>query len=365
MMSKSTTSKAFVLDQQASTASSSNQSQEPAQGKGKGKCRSHNRWSQSAPQNGQFSQKGKGEGGKASQLEYPPDKFKARITCKFCGKPNHCESECWTKEKVERKQKAEAKSNQQGRMPQAERSQTSQNPKMTDDSNQKKRKIAEINFLKAFYLDTTILGQKLDSIIDTGASISAVSSKFTRTSHINPTEAQAIRVGNGDLMHSLGTTEVEVHIGPSLKLLQKCHVLETNAFDCVLGLDFLESQPVNGLLLKPARLIVQNQEFPLREEGARSRVFRIFPCEDYKLKSEIRASALEKLGVLPSSIDVDLFASEKNKQEPLFCSKGNSCWSYHWGRLTKNPSDYLWTNPLSQNWPEQSPKLHWRRLELS
>ena len=90
---------------------------------------------------------------------------------------------------------------------------------------------------------------------------------------------------------------------------------------------------------------MQNQEFPLREEGARSRVFRNFPCEDYKLKSDIRASALEKLGVLPSSIDVDLFASAKNKQEPLFCSKGNSCWSYHWGRLTKHPADYLWANP--------------------
>lgn len=259
MMSKPTTSKAFVLDQPASTATSST-AQEPAQGKGQGKGRSHNRGSQSAPHNAQFSQKGKGKGGKGSQSERPPNKFMARITCKYCGKPNHCEDECWTKEKVERKQRAEAKKNQQGRMPQAERSQTTQNAKITDDSNQKKRKIAEINFLKAFYLDSTILGQKLDSIIDTGASISAVSSKFTRISQINPTEAQAIRVGNGDLIHSLGTTDVEVHIGPSLKLLQKCHVLDTNAFECVLGQDFLESQPVNGILLKPARLIVEDQE---------------------------------------------------------------------------------------------------------
>lgn len=54
---------------------------------------------------------------------------------------------------------------------------------------------------------------------------------------------------------------------------------------------------------------------------------------------------MEKFGVLPSSVDIDLFARAKNKQEPLFCSKVNSCWSYNWAKLPKHPADYLWANP--------------------
>ena len=69
-------------------------------------------------------------------------------------------------------------------------------------------------------------------------------------------------IGSGEIIQSLGTNQVEVQVG-NLKRLQKVHVVDTNAFDCVLGLDFLKGGHVNGILLHPARLIVNNQEFPL------------------------------------------------------------------------------------------------------
>ena len=97
-------------------------------------------------------------------------------------------------------------------------------------------------------------------------------------------------MGNGEVLQSLGSTEVAVLLGQDLRLLLRCQVVDTNAFDCVLGTDFLHSGPVNGLLLRPARLIVNNQEVPLREEAGSHHLHRLvrFPAEDYKLRSDLR-----------------------------------------------------------------------------
>ena len=233
------------------------------------------------------------------------DKFKARITCKFCGKTNHTEAECWSKEKAERK---------------AKKNDTQRNS-FADNSNPRKRKLGEISFLKAFYLDTKISGQRLDSIIDTGASISAVARRFTQGSPINHQEAIPICVGNGEIIYSLGTTNVEVNIGPALKLTQKCHVVDTMAFDCVLGLDFLNSQPVNGLLLKPPRLIVNNEEFALKEDtnpNPVSKLFRMFQTEDYKLRPDLRTEVLEKLGVSEKTWKLICLLDQKTTKSRCF-----------------------------------------------
>ena len=177
--------------------------------------------------------------------------------------------------------------------------------------------------MRTFLLDAQIQGQRLDSIIDTGATFSAVAKKFTRNAKVNPTDTMAIMVGNGEVLQSLGSTEVEVLLGLDLRLLQRCQVVDTNAFDCVLGTDFIHSGPVNGLLLRPARLIVNNQEVPLREESGAQHLHRMVrvPTEDYKLRSDLRFEALSKLGVSPSQLVVDLFASPKNTQESLFATR--------------------------------------------
>ena len=52
--------------------------------------------------------KGKGKG----TFYVRPPQFKAKIVCKFCKKTGHYESDCWTKEKVERQKKQEDKKKQ-------------------------------------------------------------------------------------------------------------------------------------------------------------------------------------------------------------------------------------------------------------
>ena len=104
---------------------------------------------------------------------------------------------------------------------------------------------------------------------------------------------------------------------------------------------------MNGLLLRPARLIVNNQEIPLREESGAQHLHRMVrvPTEGYKLRSDLRFEALSKLGVSPSQLVVDLVASPKNTQESLFCTKANSAWKYNWKSLLKSDVEVLWANP--------------------
>ena len=71
----------------------------------------------------------------------------------------------------------------------------------------------------------------MDAIIDTGASISAVSRRFLQGGKINSKDAIPIKVGSGEVIYSLGTTEVEVSIGVDTTLTQLRHVVEANAFD--------------------------------------------------------------------------------------------------------------------------------------
>ena len=60
-------------------------------------------------------------------------------------------------------------------------------------------------------------------------------------------------------------------------------VLDTTAFECVLGMDFLNHPLVNGLLLKPARLVVDNEPIPLLNT-----IFRIFNTKRHELSKDIK-----------------------------------------------------------------------------
>ena len=172
--------------------------------------------------------KGKGKGKRKCQQDVKPPQFKAKIVCKFCKKTGHYESDCWTKEKVERQKKNEDKK-KSGMT-------NSQNQKQDLEDPNKKRKFGEINLSRkiTWYLDSMVFGKRLDSIVDSGATVSAVASRHTMGAKINKADACYIKVGNGEVIHSEGTTDVEVKIG-DLRLLHTCQVLDTNAFDCILG----------------------------------------------------------------------------------------------------------------------------------
>jgi hypothetical protein len=55
-----------------------------------------------------------------STREMPPPRFRATVVCKFCKKKGHYEDECWTKEKVERKEKARQREKDKAKPPETE-----------------------------------------------------------------------------------------------------------------------------------------------------------------------------------------------------------------------------------------------------
>ena len=163
-------------------------------------------------------------------------------------------------------------------------------------------------------------------MIDTGATISAISSKFTHGCSIRKEKSIPIKVGNGQLLFSQGTTDVEVNLGQH-KFSQQVMVLDTKAFEEVLGMDFLHSSPmINGILFRPARLVVNNEEILLREEVGENvnRLLRLFKTESYQLIPQVRNQALNDLGIKNKQVKVDLFASPQSNSEDLFCTKKNS-----------------------------------------
>ena len=52
----------------------------------------------------------------------------------------------------------------------------------------------------------------------------------------------AIRVGHGTTIHSLGGVDVTVRLGDE-QVPQHCKMLDTDAFDIVIGTDFLRRSP--------------------------------------------------------------------------------------------------------------------------
>ena len=99
-----------------------------------------------------------------------------------------------------------------------------------------------------------------------------------------------VKVGNGQTIWSNGTVELPIKLG-SRTIRQTPLVLDTNAFQAVLGMDFLGRPLVNGLLLKPARLVVG-------EESLQNLIRRmvITDCsvvvnESYKLDAQLQTNA--------------------------------------------------------------------------
>ena len=185
----------------------------------------------------------------------------------------------------------------------------------------------------------------MKAIIDTGATCSAISSNFVRGKVIDCHDAIPVKVGNGEIIHALGSTTMDIEIG-NTRINQRMLVLDTDAFDCILGLDFMQHPEINGILMRPPRLMVNNQEVPLHQDCLANCVrILLFRTENYKLLPYIRNEVFSQLGINSLDVIVDLFASRENNQEALFCSKSNSAWSYDWGKLHKSDKDYLWANP--------------------
>lgn len=124
----------------------------------------------------------------------------------------------------------------------------------------------------------------------------------------------------------------------------------TNAFQAVLGTDFLTNPRVGGLLTQPppTRLLVDGEAFSVEPSSSSPqchRIYRMFKKESYALTTEIRNEVLQLLEVPKMNIRVDTFANHKNAQESLYMTRENSAWRYNWSKLTRKNEEILWANP--------------------
>ena len=322
------------------------------------------------PNSGKGKGKGLGKGkGKGGEKRDPVDsRFSATIQCSFCGKVGHYIDKCWKKQKEEKKgqrpnpgikniPKAPNPSN-----PQVPKS--AQNSQISDPGN-KKRKADAISVLsgnhKTYSFEAYVCGKKLVAFLDTGATVSAVSSTFVPSNLIKKSAAVPLIVGNGETVFSLGTATLNFNLGPR-SFQHPVQVLETDAFEALLGTDFMESnQHFGGLLVRPARLVIDGEEVPLTDSTSVFSLHKVLRLkvsdESYALIPELRKQVIARFDLSPSQIRVDCFANKANRQEALYCTKENSLWRYNFSRLRTKDSEVLWSNPPFSKMAEFVTKL--------
>ena len=319
-------------------------------GKGKGKGEGKGK--------GKGQGKGKGKGGKGLQ-DFHSDprgfqnKFGATIICKFCTKKGHYETNCWVKypEKKPRKPKTphggEAKPPTNG--PIANSSIPPEAMEREEESRPKRQRVCLFGGNRVWTLNAQVNGTNLKAIIDSGATISVISKKYVLDKALKREQSFPVQVANGETIFTLGTTVMSMKFD-DVFFEQKVQVMDTSAFDAVLGLDFLSGNPRCGGILTqppPEKLLFDGKLFPLKQarvDGMKVyRIFRAFKKESYTLVNEVKACALEKLDIRREEFVVDLFSNFVNAQEKRFCTRQNSSFFYNWTELSKH--GILWANP--------------------
>ena len=196
-------------------------------GKGKGKGK------------GQGRGKGKGKGmstqanSDPKPLEQP--KFSASIQCKWCGRKGHYDNKCWDKHPEQRPKNFKFK------VPKPHASSSSSTPmneSQNEPINSKKRK-ANVLLFQGVTMTTHafVNGKPLEAIIDTGATLSVVAKPFVAEACIDKSRVIPVEVGSGQTLFTLGETELVLSLGEKT-IRHKAQVLDTNAFEAVLGVDF-------------------------------------------------------------------------------------------------------------------------------
>ena len=89
-----------------------------------------------------------------------------------------------------------------------------------------------------FWVRIRLGGREYLGVLDTGATISIVAKKILPCGSLKNTMTTAAgRMGDGHVVHSCGDCEVEVPMG-SRTIAHRFYVMDTEAFDFVLGTDF-------------------------------------------------------------------------------------------------------------------------------
>ena len=187
-------------------------------------------------------------------------------------------------------------------------------------------------------------------MLDTGATLSIVVGRLQKT--FKETETVAIRVEDGRTINCLGAVDVSICLRKQSVMLH-CRVLDTDAFDIVIGTNFLRKDPEvqcnfgSGLFSVPVELSGQ------KESGLRYAARTNYRTHNYQLARHILENKLAALQVSLDDIQVELFASQDHHFRQLLCSKSlNNAFRFFWkaiGLAYANPSFFLLANILTKN----------------
>ena len=102
-----------------------------------------------------------------------------------------------------------------------------------------------------FWVSIRLGGHEYLGVLDTGAAISIVAKKILHCGDLkNSLPTAAIRMGDGHVVHSCRDCEVEMPIG-SRSIAHRLYVMDTKAFNFVLGTDFfVEHSQILSLTLQ-------------------------------------------------------------------------------------------------------------------
>ena len=176
-------------------------------------------------------------------------------------------------------------------------------------------------------------------MLDNGATLSIVARRLLRT--FKKTKTVAIRVGDGRTIHSFGGVNETLCLG-NKTVTQHCRVLDTNAFEIVIGTDLLRRNPRvkmlplqrpyslhcdfgSGLFSVPLELSGR------KESGLRYTAKTNYRTGNYQLARHVLENGLAALQVSLDQLLVELFASKQQQIMQLYWSKHlNNDFPFFW-----------------------------------
>ena len=164
-----------------------------------------------------------------------------------------------------------------------------------------------------FWVRIQLGGREYLGVLHIGATISIVAKKMLPFGGLkSTTTTAAIRIGDRHVVHSCGDCEVEVPIG-SQTIAHRFYLMDTEAFDFVLGTDFfVQHSQIQSLTLQAPYLLYLDhgngrESMPLEQSEYTSSYLRVSKeepsnmmatsrTEDYQLFGGVLDQGLKELG---------------------------------------------------------------------
>ena len=229
--------------------------------------------------------------------------------------------------------------------------------------------------------------QGFRAVLDAGTRLSIVARRLLKT--FKKTKTVAIKLGDGRTIHSVGGVDMTICLGDGT-VTQHCRVLDIDAFDIVIGTDFLRRNPQvkilslqgpyslhfdfgSGLFSVPSELSGQ------KESGLRYASKTNYRTENYQLAPHVLENGLAALQVNLDEIPAELFASQQQHIMQMYCSKQlNNAFRFFWkamGLAYANPPFSLLAKVLTNiayeggrvvmctpDWGCSGEQAYWRRM---